>query len=237
MKRLAILGMLLAVGCAHTTASKPATAEKKQRQKSPTEERLDAMTASLEREDFEGALRDTDKWLDTGPDVDTRSLIYNCRTWIRWGGGDKPGAMAENEKLREVVDGADEKIKRGAMLHYWWDRAYLEAEAGRAADADRSRAEFDRLGNTPDDADSRKVLEAYLLLARGDAAGAKAAASVVDLVKDPDLQDAYVVALALEAGGDAAGAEKVRERIRKGPSYPMKPLILQQMVRDANRRR
>ncbi len=204
--------------------------------KSPVEERLDKMTASLEREDFEGALKDTDEWLATKPDVDTQQLIYNCRTWIRWGGGDKTGAVAENEKLRQTVASADDKLKRGAMLHYWWDRAYLEAEAGRAADADRSRVEFDQLGNTADDADSRKVLDAYLAFTRGDGAAAKEAANAVNVEKDGDVQDLYVVALALEAGGDAAGAEKVRERIRKAPSYPMKPLILQAMVRDASRR-
>ena len=127
------------------------------------------------------------------------------------------------------------KIQRGAMLHYWWDRSYLAAEAGRTAEADEARAEFDKLGNQPDDADSRKVLDAWLAFTRGDGAAARAAASAVNLVKDSDLQDLYVVALALEAGGDATGAEKVRAQIRKGPRYPMKPLILQQMVRDATR--
>ena len=224
---------LMVGGCAHGPAAKTetTTASKK---KSPVEERLDAMTASLEKDDYEGALHDTDAWLETGPDVDTKALIYNCRTWIRWGGGDKAGAVAENEKLREVVADAGEQIKRGAMLHYWWDRAYLEAEAARLADAQQSRAEFDKLGNTPDDADSRKVLEAWLAARRGDGAAAKAAAGAVNLAKDGDVQDLDVVAVALEAGGDAPGAEKVRDKIRKAPSYPMKPLILKQMVRDAS---
>ncbi|MGZ3425403.1 MAG: hypothetical protein ACXVCV_02085 [Polyangia bacterium] len=230
MRRLTIPLLLLA-GCAHapvatttTTTAKPPTVG----------QRLDAMTSALEREDFDGALKGTDEWLATNPDVDTLALIYNCRTWIRWGGGDKKGGYDENEKLREVVANAEPKVQRGAMLHYWWDRSYLAAEAGRTAEANEARAEFDKLGNRPDDKDSRKVLEAWLAFRRGDGAAARTAASVVDLVKDGDLQDLYVVALALEAGGDAAGAEKVRAKIRKGPSYPMKPLILQQMVRDAN---
>jgi hypothetical protein len=193
------------------------------------------MTTALEKEDFEGALKGTDEWLATKPDVDTLALIYNCRTWIRWGGGDKKGGYDENEKLREVVANAEPKVQRGAMLHYWWDRSYLAAEAGRTAEADEARAEFDKLGNQPDDADSRKVLAAWLAVTRGDGKAARAAASAVDLVKDGDLQDLYVVALALEAGGDGAGAEKVRAMIRKGPRYPMKPLILREMVRDANR--
>ncbi len=55
----------------------------------------------------------------------------------------------------------------------------------------------------------------------------------VDVEKDDDLQDLYVIALALDAGGDAATARKVRERICKGNAYLMKPLIVAQMEREA----
>src|SRR5438552_7308596 len=159
--------LLVAVGCAH--APPPA-------QKKPTgvRERLQAMTASLEREDFAGALRDSDAWLAERPE--DASLIDNCRTWIRWGAGDKAGALAENEKLAHG--------DRGARLHYWWDKSYLLAEAGKLPEAEAARAEFDRLGNTPDDQDSRNVLEAWLLLRKGDGAGARKAAQRVDLKKD-----------------------------------------------------
>ena len=44
----------------------------------------------------------------------------------------------------------------------------------------------------------------------------------VDIVKDADLQDLYVVQKAL------------REKIRNGPRYPMKPLILQQLKREGH---
>ncbi len=216
---------VVAMGCAHqpiATPAKPLT----------TGERLQAMTAALEREDFAGALRGTDEWLATKPDVGTRALIYNCRTWIRWGGGDKKGAFDENEQLPPTVAAADAETTRGALLHYWWDRGYLLAEAGRQSEAEAARAEFDRLGNTPDDRDSREVLEAWLRVLAGDGAGARAAASEVDVAKDGDLQDLYVVARALEAGGDAAGAARVREKIVNGARYPMKPLILQQLKRD-----
>ncbi|MCU1277923.1 MAG: hypothetical protein JWM53_1469 [bacterium] len=232
MRRLSILVMLVG-GCAHTTTSTTPTATSTFR--STAEQKLDVMTAALEREDFAGALQGTDEWLATKPEIRALTLIYNCRTWIRWGGGDMKGAVDENEKLRETVAGADAKVAHGALLHYWWDRSYLEAEAGRASDAERSRAEFERIATAPDDADSKKVLEAWLLVMRGDGAAARKAANAVDVVKDGDLQDLYVVARALEAGGDAAGAEKLRAQIRKGPRYPMKPLILQQMVRDASR--
>lgn len=233
MRRLSLLLALLA-GCAHSGATSTTTTTPPVDPNSTTG-RLEAMTTSLEKEDFDGALKGTDDWLGTKPDVDTLKLIYNCRTWIRWGGGDKKGAVDENEKLRETVAGVDAKVAHGGMLHYWWDRSYLEAEAGKGAAAEQSRTEFEKIADQPDDADSKRVLEAWLAFARGDGKAARAAASKVDLVKDGDLQDLYVVAVALEAGGDAAGAEKVRAMIRKGPRYPMKPLILQQMVRDATR--
>src|ERR1700753_3897893 len=105
MRRLLIAGVVRA-GCAHAPATTTTKAVEKPK-KSPLEERLDRMTASLEREDFAGALKDTDEWLPPKPEVDTEQLIYNCRTWIRWGGGDKSGAVAENEKLRQTVASAD----------------------------------------------------------------------------------------------------------------------------------
>ena len=228
MRRLAI-SLLLVAGCAHAPATPPSTTPAA---KLTVRQRLDNMTTSIEKRDFAGALRDTDAWLAEKPDDDTKELIYNCRTWIRWGAGDKPGALAENEKVREV---AEHDPKHGGLRHYWWDRSYLEAEAGRLDDADKSRAEFFAIATKPDDADSKHVLDAWLAFRRGDGDKARVEARAVDPAKDDDLQDLYVLACALESGGDAAGAAGIRERIRNGYRYPMKPTILQQMARDTNR--
>jgi hypothetical protein len=197
-------------------------------------ERLGAMTDALEREDFAAALKGTDQWLAGHPDVGTLGLIYNCRTWIRWGAGDRRGAFDENEQLVPTVAGAEPEVRRDWLLHYWWDRGYLLAEAGKIKEAEAARVEFDRLGDRPDDQDSRKVLEAWVRLLAGDRKGARAAAAAVDVERDADLQDWYVVERALEAGGDTAGAAALREKIRSGPRYPMKPLILQQIKRDGH---
>jgi hypothetical protein len=226
MRRLAI-GMMLLAGCAHAPATTTTTMTVRQR--------VDAMTASVEKRDQAGALRDTDGWLAEKPDVDTVGMIYNCRTWLRWGAGDKKGAAAENEKLREAVAGSDVKTRHGWMLHYWWDRSYLEAEAGKLDEAQKSRDQFFAIATAPDDADSKHVLDAWLAFRRGDGEKARAAASAVDPAKDGDLQDLYVLACALESGGDATGAASIRQRIRNGSRYPMKPTILQQMARDTTR--
>lgn len=222
--------LLLAAGCAHTQPAKPNVAAAM-----PTvHERLDLMTTQLEHGDIAAALAGTDDWLAHHQEAWEPGLIVNCRTWIRWTAGDKKGAFDENEKLR-VLAAEDAKSRDGHLLHYWWDRAYLLAEAGRQPEADAARAEFERLGNRPDDQDSRKTLEAWLLTMRGDGAGALAAAQAVDTTRDGDLQDLYVLSRAFDAGGDAAGAERLRERIRNGHRYPMKPVILREMKRDAEK--
>lgn len=229
MKRLVPI-LLLAVGCAHTESAKSTAAAKPM----TFRERLDAMTTQLERGDTTAALAGADDWLANSKESWEPGFIANCRTWIRWMAGDKKGALEENEKLR-VAAAKDEKDQRDLLLHYWWDRAYLLAEAGRHAEADSARAEFERLGNRPDDQDSRKTLEAWLLVMRGDGAGALAAARAVDTTRDGDIQDLYVLSRAFEAGGDSAGADRIRELIRNGKRYPMKPVVLREMKRDAER--
>jgi hypothetical protein len=57
-------------------------------------------------------------------------------------------------------------------------------------------------------------LEAFFDLEDGQGAAARRAVAHVDVAKRGDVQDLYVIARALEAGGDAAGAEAVRARIR-----------------------
>lgn len=230
MQRLGCL-LLLVVGCAHTparttptTAGTPMTAR----------ERLAVMTTQLERGDTAAALAGADDWLAHHQAAWEPGLIINCRTWIRWMAGDKKGALEENERLR-LLSEQDEKSKHGHLQHYWWDRAYLLAEAGRHAEADAARAEFERLATKPDDADSRNTLTAWLLVMRGDGAGALAAARAVDTKRDDDLQDLYVLSRAFEAGNDAAGAERIRALIRNGARYPMKPVILHEMQRDSER--
>ena len=231
MRRLAI-SLLLVAGCAHAPAPQRATATPPP--KLTVRQRIDNMTASIEKRDFAGAIRDTDEWLAEKPDPDIERLIYNCRTWIRWGSGDKQGALAENEKIRALVTRLGDKDPRH-LLHYWWDRSYLEAEAGRLDEADQARDQFFAIATKPDDADSKNVLDAWLAFRRGDGEKARAAAERVDPDKDDDLQDLYVLACALQSGGDAVGAASIRVRIKNGPSYPMKPTILQQMARDTTR--
>ena len=77
------------------------------------------------------------------------------------------------------------------------------------------------------------VLAAFFAARAGDAKGAQTAAKRVDVEKDGDLQDLYVLALAYDVAGDHARAEALRSKIREAREYLMKPLIVRQMEDDA----
>lgn len=223
MKRLAPLLLLLVVGCAHVAPAKSNVT---------VDERYARLTAELERGDTNGALAETDDWLAHHNESWEPGAIANCRTWIRWMAGDKKGAFAENERLYAVAKD-DPKNGPGHLKHYYWDKAYLLAEAGRLDEADAARVEFERRADKPDDADSRNTLQAWLFTMRGDGAQARAAAEKVDTQRDNDLQDLYVLSRAYAAAADSLNAERIRQLIRNGTLYAMKPVILHEMAFDA----
>jgi hypothetical protein len=202
-------------------------------------------TACLYREDYAGATRAFDGLIaqtraQPTPDRSKEAWTHNALTWVRWGAGDLQGAIAENEQVAQTLVNApvsDEK-KRGILLHYWWDRAYLLLDlslkdASAAARADQARRSYELLARQPDEHDGLAVLAAYFAWRRHDGAAALAAARQVDPAKDDDVQDLYILALALQAGGDADGAAAIRERIAAAAEYPMKPLILHELAREA----
>jgi hypothetical protein len=196
-------------------------------------------TVALERGDFARATALYQARVDAkkaAPHPDgSESWMHNSLTWVRWGAGDAAGALAENAAAgtsaqRSEADAAD---KRELLLHYWWDKAYLLLEQGRELEANVARDEYQRLADPKQQHDGLAVLAAWFALARGDGAGARAAVATVDAAADGDVQDLYVIARALEAGGDGDGAAAVRARIAAAEPYPMKPLILRQMAKEA----
>jgi hypothetical protein len=165
----------------------------------------------------------------------SESWMHNSLTWVRWGAGDAAGALAENASAGRAAEqsAADAATKRELLLHYWWDKAYLLLEQGRDLEANVARDEYQRLADAQEQHDGLAVLAAWFALLRGDGAAARTAAATVNAAEDGDVQDLYVIARALEAGGDGDGAAAVRARISAAEPYPMKPLILRQMAKDA----
>jgi hypothetical protein len=180
------------------------------------------------------------------PDNDTEFWLHNELTWVRWQQRDLTRALAEVDAAGVAIDhGTLPETKRTALrLHELWDRAYLLLDVASAIapkGPDRARAmkaakdakaAYDSLALLNHDADGMAVLEAYFLVNTGNAKGAAAAARRVDVEKDEDLQDLYVILRVLDASGDHAAAEGVLARICAGHPYLMKPLILAELARE-----
>ena len=179
-------------------------------------------------------------------DSDSEFWLHNELTWIRWSEGDLQGALAEVDGAKGALDRSEIDVasKKKLKLHELWDRAYVDLEISLAAPpenrdalyskADDARNEYQELALVENDHDGMAVLEAFFAVRKGDGNHAKLAAKKVDVEQDSDLQDLYVIALALDLGGDAEGAQNVRARICSGHEYLMKPLILRQMAKEGH---
>jgi len=178
------------------------------------------------------------------PNDELEFWLHNELTWIRWAEGDRAGARAEVEQARATLDHAllDDDKSRTLRLHERWDRAYLSLEEALAtpparraramAEADRDRADYEALAKPANDHDGMAVLAAFFAARRHEGKTARTEARKVDVAKDGDLQDLYVIALALDAGGDHEGARRVRARICEAKEYLMKPLIVRAMTAE-----
>jgi hypothetical protein len=246
-RRSLVIGLaLLAAGCGHAPppASAPAAAplDPAAAQRDATRVVYFRATALLYKRDLAGAARLFEARIAqvrARHDPVAEAWLHNVLTWVRWAEDDHAGALAENEQVARAVAepsvAADDQ--HGAMLHYWWDRAYLLAEEpSTRPQADEARRAYEAIADPTGDHDGLAVLAAFFAVVDRDGARALAAAGQVDADTDDDLQDLYVLALAHDAGGDHAGAEALRARIARGNEYPMKPIILQRIARDRGTR-
>lgn len=182
----------------------------------------------------------------TRPADDTEFWLANELTWVRWSEGDLDGARAEVDHAKAALDHATLPADktRALRLHELWDRAYLTLDRARTekgpararglAEAERDRGAYEALAKQADDHDGMAVLAAFFAWARGDGRAAAATARKVDLAHDDDLQDLYVISLALDAGADHDGASRVRDCICTGRVYLMKPIIVRAMRADGH---
>jgi len=192
------------------------------------------VTSTGERGDYAEAYRLCDRWLDVARASGTMMNLvatHENMLRIRWSQSDIAGALRENDAMADYSRRAVGEQRRAGLMHYWWWRSWLLAEAGRHADAAGALTELDRLSTRPGDRASLPVMTAWLAYNRGDQATANAAAAAV-VDSDDDPPDLYVFARIRQSDGDAAGAERLRERIRRGARTLERAIVVQRMARD-----
>jgi len=183
------------------------------------------------------------------PDDDLEFWLHNELTWIAWANADLLGALSEVDAAKLAVEHSTltEDRKNKLRLHEKWDRAYVLLElalmqpkaAGSVTmpQANAAKADYDTLAKRENDHDGAAVLEAFFAMRTGNTRVAVSAAKRVDVEKDSDVQDLYVIVRSLEMSADKADKEKatsVHARICSANSYLMKPLIVAQRKKEGH---
>jgi hypothetical protein len=191
---------------------------------------LDA-TVKAYRGDFQGAaavLYDYTKVV--GPRALAAFSFHDAMIALRAADGDLIGALVECEEMTRAGNlrassVADGSLLTSVLLKTHWHRAYLirmlaEGKKGPGRQAFLDYAEVARrdfislavpLANS---GDAVAVLDAYFAFLDGDRERMRAAAQRVSVEQDDDIEDLYLVQLALEGAGDAQAAAEVRRRMR-----------------------
>jgi hypothetical protein len=180
----------------------------------------------------------------THPEDDLEFWLHNELTWIRWAQDDLAGALREVEAARATLDHSTlaEDKRVGLRLHELWDRAYILLElamkeppkerAKAMAGAQAAKDAYDMLAKSQKDENGMAVLATFFAVRQGKNADALAAAKKVDIEKDSDVQDLYVLRIAKDAGGDKPGAEAIVKKMCGSKDYLMRPLILRQSTKE-----
>jgi len=154
---------------------------------------------------------------------------------IREAQGDPAAALAENDQATlAAARGTWDPEGRDTLAFQKdrWHRAYLtrmlaESRSGSVKQAlvayAQSALDEYRPRGFPE---SVAILDAYFAALDGKRDAALAAAKRVDPVKDDDIEDLYLVVVGLDAGGDKAAAESVRQIMRKTPGTHLSRAIM-----------
>ena len=183
------------------------------------------------------------------PESDDEFWAHNAMMMIRETQGDPAAALVENDQATLAAArgtwATPEDRETLAFMKDRWHRAYLTrmlAETRKGATrealvhyAEAALADYrERAHKLGENDESIAILEAYFAALDGRRDAAREAAKRVDPAKDDDLEDLYLVVVGLEAGGDHAGAEAVRDRMRRtGSIYLARPIMLRWLDHDA----
>jgi hypothetical protein len=169
------------------------------------------------------------------PELSDEFSAHNAMMMIHEAQGDPAAALTENDQATLcAARGTWEPELRDTLAFQKdrWHRAYLtrmlaESRSGstKVALVAYARAALDDY-RARGFANSTAVLEGYFAALDGRRDAALAAAKRVDLAKDDDMEDLYLVAVAFDAGGDHVTAEAVRRTIRAAPALRMSRAIM-----------
>lgn len=180
------------------------------------------------------------------PEREDEFWAHNAMMMIRAAQGDPAAALAENDQAtlaaqRGTWSTAEERGEL-AFQKDRWHRAYLtrmlaESRTGSTKTALVQYAEAALADyRTKGFPDSITILDAYFAALDGRAEAALAAAKKVDPARNDDVEDLYLVVVGLEAGGDRAGADAVRARMRATkPGGLARAIMLRWLDLDAKR--
>jgi hypothetical protein len=163
------------------------------------------------------------------PDVDL-FFLHNKLAILREAQGDLPGAILEcAERTAVGYKGTWEPAAERLQLTRFkddWHRAYLfrmyaeqltgTQREGALLAAEQARKDYVAAGGY---ADSTAVLDALFAMYDQRWDDARAAVRRVDISKDDDEEDLYLLFSALDAAGDHEGAAAIRRRIEARPPF------------------
>ena len=182
------------------------------------------------------------------PESPDEFSAHNQMMILRAAQGNPSAALAEDDQATLAAargTWAPRERETLAYLKDRWHRAYLtrmlaqtRAGAARQTLIHEAEAALDdyrtRARQLHTNEDSIAVLEAYFAALDGKRDAALRAAKRVDPASDDDLEDLYLVVGVREAGGDHAGAEAVRQRMRQpGDVHLSRAVMLRWLDADA----
>ena len=165
-----------------------------------------------------------------GPTMEASFNFHDAMIALRTAEGDLIGALVECEEMSRVGGlgtwkPADGERITAVQLKEHWHRAYLlrmiaQTRAGHEREAfidyaEQARKDYVAVAAPLQLGDSIAVLDAYFAFCDGDRAKMAAAARRVNVAQDDDIEDLYLVQLALEGAGERHAATAVRTRIRE----------------------
>jgi hypothetical protein len=184
-----------------------------------------------------------------GPTARAAFEFHDAMIALRAADGDLLSALVECEEMTKAgtlgtwTSPGSDRITLVRLKEYW-HRAYLLRMIAQTLTGAERQAFIDYAESARQEyvslaaplavlSDSIAVLDAYFAFCTGDPAKMREAALRVNVLEDNDVEDLYLVQLALEGAGDRETAAAVRKRIiMSSPTTVLTPVVLMWMRAD-----